>query len=290
MKGQDIFLAALVIVIWGMNFLFIHFALSEVSPLVLGILRFLLVLFPAIFIVRKPDIPWYWLVAYGFFISFCQFSLLFGAIAMGLSTGLAALLLQSQAFFTILIAAMLWHETIRPCQWLAMLIALIGLGLIGLGQNDTHIPLMGLVLILSSAISWSIGNAVVKFIGPTQPMPLVIWGNVISLILFTLVACGYLGAGEVVQQIRSVNWQGWLAVAYLSYGATFIGYGVWGLLLSRYPATKIAPLTLLIPIVAIVIACVFLHESFNGWQWGGGVVIMAALVVQLFAPRFFKWA
>lgn len=286
MSKKDGLLAAIVIIIWGTNFMFIHYALSEVSPLVLGLLRFCSVIFPAILIFPKPDIRWYWLIAYGTFLSFGQFGLLFGSLAMGLSTSMASLLLQSQAFFTILIAAFLWHESIKINQWLAMLMAVMGLVLIGLGQENNHLPLTGLILILGAALSWAVGNVVVKCIGPTRPMPLVVWGNVISLILFALFSVWHDGFRGVLQQIRGMHWQGWIAVAYLSYMATFVGYGLWGILLSRYPAAKIAPLTLFIPVVAIMVGFTFLHELFNAWQWAGVIVIMLALIVHIFGSRF----
>ncbi|MDF7676614.1 EamA family transporter [Neisseriaceae bacterium ESL0693] len=285
---QDCIFATIVIVVWGINFMFIQFALAEVSPLVLGILRFCLILFPAIFFIPKPAIRWHWLLLYGTLLSFGQFSLLFGAISVGLSTGLAALLLQSQAFFTIFIAALLWHEPIKLCQWLAIMIAMIGLILIGIGQQDTQLSVLGVFLVLGAALSWAAGNALVKYIGPTAPLPLVVWGNVISLILFTLAACWHDGFRQVGRQIAALDGYGWLAVAYLSYGATFVGYGLWGILLSRYAATRIAPLTLFVPVVAIMMAFLFLHEHFNYWQWAGVGVLMLSLVVQIGGSRLMK--
>lgn len=288
MRAKDGLLAAIVIWVWGINFIFMHFALNEVSPMVLGVLRFCLILFPAIFFVPKPAVPWYWLIAYGTFLSFGQFSLLFGAIAIGLSTGLAALLLQSQAFFSILMAALLWREQIRPVQWLSMMLAIGGLVCIGIGQQDTQVSIVGLILIVGAAISWSAGNMVVKYIGPTAPLPLVVWGNIISLLLFFAAACWHDGIRQLGQQIMHMNWRGWFAVAYLSYGASFIGYGLWGVLLSRYPTAKVAPLTLLIPVVAIGVAFLFLHERFNGWQWLGVLIVMLSLVVPLVHARLHR--
>ena len=110
----------------GINFYFIHLGLLDTSPYLLGFLRFICVIFPAIFFIKKPDVPWKWLILYGLFISFGQFSFLFGAIAAGMPTGLAAIILQSQAFFTIVIAALMMGERVKTYQITAMVIAALG--------------------------------------------------------------------------------------------------------------------------------------------------------------------
>ena len=148
MSGLDKLGALLVVVLWGLNFYFIHLGLQDASPMLLGCLRFLFVIFPAIFFIKKPDVPWKWLFVYGLFISFGQFSLLFWAIAAGLPTGLAAIILQSQAFFTIVIAAAMMGERVKTYQIIAMLIAAFGLLLIAFGQYQGQLPVLGVLLVL----------------------------------------------------------------------------------------------------------------------------------------------
>ncbi|OPH38293.1 hypothetical protein B5J94_03925 [Moraxella lacunata] len=50
MNKKDTLLAGAVIFLWGINFYFIKLVLNEVSPMVLGFLRFVFLLLPAIFI------------------------------------------------------------------------------------------------------------------------------------------------------------------------------------------------------------------------------------------------
>ena len=92
MSGLDKAGALLVVILWGLNFYFIHLGLLDTSPYLLGFLRFICVIFPAIFFIKKPNVPWKWLILYGLFISFGQFSFLYGAIAAGMPTGLAAII------------------------------------------------------------------------------------------------------------------------------------------------------------------------------------------------------
>ena len=96
---KDKLAAFAVVFIWGINFYFMKVGVSEIHPMLLGCLRYLLVLLPALFIIRIPSVGWKWLLLYGFISNFSQFAFMFSAIATGMPTGLVALVVQSQAFY-----------------------------------------------------------------------------------------------------------------------------------------------------------------------------------------------
>ncbi|MDO5638425.1 MAG: EamA family transporter [Neisseria sp.] len=288
MNPKDSLLAAVVIAIWGINFLFMKVSLQEVSPMVLGMLRFLFVLLPALFFIKRPAVRWYWLALYGAVISFAQFGLMFTAIAWGMPTGLAALVLQVQVFMTVLLAAVLWHEPIRAHHFFGMTAAAGGLILIGVGQYRGAVPMLSMWPALGAAAAWAAGNIVVKYIGRVNALSLVVWGNISSLLLFTPAAFYLHGAEGVWQQLGGLSWQGLAGALYLAYAAGLVGYAGWGSLLSRYPAGKITPLALLIPVIALLVAWAFLNEYMNGWHWAGTALVMAALLVHVFGGKLFK--
>ena len=113
MTPKDILLAVVVIIAWGVNFVIIKVGLDGVPPMLLGALRFTLAAFPAILFIRRPDMPLRWLLAYGLTISLGQFAFLFSAMYAGMPAGLASLVLQAQAFFTLGFAALFIGETVR---------------------------------------------------------------------------------------------------------------------------------------------------------------------------------
>lgn len=282
---KDALMASAVIVAWGINFLFMKWALQELSPLILGLLRFVCVIFPAIFFFKCPKVRWYWLALYGLTISFGQFTLMFSALAQGMPTGLAALVVQGQAFFTVLLSAWLFGEPVKHHQFIGMLLAATGLGLIGVGQYQGVMPLIGLVLVLGAALSWGMGNLVLKKIGRVHPISLVVWGNVSSLMAFLLVSVLVYGVDEIGLQLSQMSGRVGGAVLYLAY-VSGLGYVGWGMLLARYPASKITPLALLVPVVAMLTAFLFLNESLNGWHWLGVLTVMLALLIHVFGGRY----
>ncbi|WP_084137796.1 EamA family transporter [Moraxella caprae] len=128
-----------VVLIWGVNFLAMKIGLNDVPPLILGMVRFLLILLPAVFFFKKPNAPWIYLILYGLTISFGQFSLMFLALSRQFPTGLSALILQAQVFLTMLFSCILLKESVKPNHLVGMITAGAGLTLIGVGQYlGTH--------------------------------------------------------------------------------------------------------------------------------------------------------
>jgi O-acetylserine/cysteine efflux transporter len=66
-------------------------------------------------------VPWRKLAAYGLLIGAGQFGLMFIAMAGHITPGLASLVIQVQAFFTIGLAAYLTGERVQRFQFVALL-------------------------------------------------------------------------------------------------------------------------------------------------------------------------
>lgn len=290
MQAKDRLLALGIIVVWGVNFVVIKVGLNGVPPMLLGALRFSLVALPAIFLVPRPRAPWSRLVAYGATISLGQFAFLFYAMAVGMPAGLASLVLQSQVFFTVAFAALFLREPVRWHHVAGMAVAAAGLVLIGSGVQ-THaggaggMTVAGFLLTLCGAACWATGNIVSKTIGPVDLLGLVVWGALVPIVPFALLSLAFEGPARIVDSLSHISMLAVLAVCYLAFAATIFGYTMWGRLLTRYPASKVAPLTLLVPPVGLISSHLLLGEDLSAAQWGGAVVVMAGLLLSVFGGR-----
>ncbi|EBP8547336.1 O-acetylserine/cysteine exporter [Salmonella enterica] len=273
MSRKDGFLALLVVVVWGLNFVVIKVGLHHMPPLLLAGLRFLLVAFPAIFFVARPKVPLTLLLGYGLTISFGQFAFLFCAIKFGMPAGLASLVLQAQAFFTMALGAFVFSERLQRKQLAGIALAIIGvLVLIEASLNGQHIAMSGFMLTLAAAFSWACGNIFNKKIMQHSPRP-----AVMSLLLE--------GADHITQSLITIDMTTILSLLYLAFVATILGYGIWGALLGRYETWRVAPLSLLVPVVGLASAAVLLGETLTGMQLAGAVLIMAGLYINVFGFR-----
>lgn len=286
MSPKDLSLALVVIVAWGLNFVVIKVGLDGVPPMLLGALRFSLAALPAIFFIKRPALPLRWLLAYGLTISLGQFAFLFSAMAVGMPAGLASLVLQSQAFFTLFLAALLLGERLRASNLLGLLIAAAGLLLIGL-QSGGAMTLAGLALTICAAVMWGTGNIITKKVGRVDLLALVVWGSLIPPLPFFALSWLLEGPALIESSLRGISLSSILAIVYLAFVATLLGYGLWSRLLSRYPASQIAPFSMLVPVIGLSSSAWLLDEKLSPLQMAGALLVMGGLLVNVFGARLF---
>src|SRR6478735_8536401 len=133
MPRRHVLIALAVAVVWGVNFVVIHVGLDHFPPLLFAALRFCLVALALPFVPR-PGVPVRYVIAVGVFLSAGQFGLLFLGIDNGMPAGLASLVLQLQAAFTVGLAVLLLGERPRPAQLAGGALALAGIGIIPAGR------------------------------------------------------------------------------------------------------------------------------------------------------------
>jgi len=274
--------ALIVMTIWGTNFVFIRIGLDELPPFTFALLRFLLVAFPLIFFLPRPAVAWRYLAAFGFFIGFGQFGLLFWAMQDDISPGLASLVVQTQAFFTILLAAWLFSERVSLLQITALAVSFAGLSLIA-AYTDGTTTLLGLAVVLIAALSWSCGNLTVKKVGKVNLIAFLAWSSLFAIPPLFLMAWYLEGSQLMLSSIQHASLNSWLVVIWQTVGNTLIGYGLWNSLLQRYPASTVAPWALLVPISGMAASSLFLHEPLPWWKIVAAALILSGLLINIAA-------
>jgi O-acetylserine/cysteine efflux transporter len=303
MRPKDLGLALLVILVWGVNFAVIKVGVVGVPPLLLGALRFALAAFPAMLFIKPPKVPLRWYLAYGLTISVGQFAFLFSAIHVGMPSGLASLVLQSQSFFTLLLAAWWLKERWQANQMAGLLLAAGGLVLIGsasgaAGAGGLSMPLWGFLLTVAAAVMWACGNIVTRTVsryGPMNQLAFVVWASLVPPLPFLALSLALEGPAAISEALQHIGWSTVAAIAYLAWAATLLGYGLWTHLMSRYATNRVAPFTLLVPVVGLSTGWLVFGEALRPVHFAGAALLMAGLLLNVFGgplmerlQRFFK--
>ena len=278
-------LALAVTAVWGSNFVIIKFALIHLPPLTLALLRFTLAWFPLALFVPRPAVPWRNLAAYGVLIGAGQFGLLFTAMRADITPGLASLVVQAQAFFTIGLAVWLSGEKVARYQIAALLLASAGIALIALHTDASATPL-GLFLVLCAAASWAGGNMVARAATGVNMLHYVVWSSLFAIPPLLLFALAFEGWPAMKAGVEAADAKTWGAVVWQSVGNTMFGYGVWGWLLARHSAGSVAPLSLLVPVFGLAASALVLGEPLQQWKLAAFALVMAGLAVGVLWPRF----
>ena len=277
-------LALAVVAVWGSNFTVAKLALRDLPPVFFAFVRFALVFFPAALFIPRPTVSWRLLAAYGILIGAIQFGFLFVALKHDISPGLASLVVQSQAFFTIGLSMTLSGERVKPFQWFALALATSGL-LIIVVHGGTDATLTGVVLVLIAAAGWAGGNQITRMSGPVNMLAYVVWSSIFALPPLLLLALVFDGWPAIHAGLLKASAVTWAAVAYQSAANSMFGYAVWGWLLSRYPTATVAPLSLLVPVFGFATSALVLGEALPLWKLGAGLLVLGGLAFNLLWPR-----
>ncbi|MEO8188059.1 MAG: EamA family transporter [Burkholderiaceae bacterium] len=275
--------ALLMVTIWGFGFIVIRWGLNDVPPLTLTVLRFALAAFPAVLVVRRPQPSWRLVTGYGLFAFTVQFGLLFAGMQAGMPTGLASLVIQIQAFFTIGLVALVTHERTKPIQLVGATIAGTGLVLVGLHlPPSTHI---GFMLVMASAASWAVANLIVKRIHSEQPLAVIVWASAAAAIMMLPVALVIEGPAAMWAAVNAMDTLAWLGLAFQAWPTTLLAFGIWAWLLRQHSAALIAPFALLVPIVAMSLAVLLLGEDVTWWKLTSAGLVLTGLTLNVIASQ-----
>jgi O-acetylserine/cysteine efflux transporter len=277
-------LAVAIMAVWGSNFVVIRIGLDHLPPLLFATLRFFFCLVPAVFFLKRPQVPWGNLAAYGLLTGAGQFGLLYIAMTRHITPGLASLVVQTQVFFTIGIASYLTRDVIKPYQVFALLVTSAGLLLIVL-HTDGSTTALGLALVLAAGLSWAGSNVVVRGTPNIDMLAYVVWASLFSVPPLLLLSLMFEGWPAIHDGLAHANAAAWGAVLWQAVGNTLFGYAAWGFLLSRYPVGLVAPMPLLVPVFGMGASALWLGEPLQDWKLEAGALVMAGLTFNILWPK-----
>lgn len=284
MRPAHVALALLVAAIWGLNFVVIEVGLEDFPPLLLSALRYMLAALPLLLLGGRATVPWRWVLAVGAAIGVVKFSLLFVGMDVGMPAGLASLVLQVQAFFTLGFAAVLLRERVRAPQVAGLALAMAGLVLVATGLDGVATP-AGFALVVAAAAAWGIGNIAIKRAAPADPLRFMTWICIVPPLPLLALSLAFEGPQQVGDALAGIDLGGFGAVAYIAWATTTLGWGAWGYLLRAYSAGTVAPFSLLVPIFGLGFAALLLGEPVTVRTIVAALLVVSGVLLTQRAPR-----
>ncbi|MGW1185281.1 EamA family transporter [Streptomyces drozdowiczii] len=291
MRPLHIALAALVAAVWGVNFVVIELGLDHFPPLLFSALRFLVAALPAVFFVGRPKVAWdgvspgraksrAWgrIVGVGLALGVAKFGLLFIGMDRGMGAGLSSLVLQVQAVFTALFAALALGERPGRTKLLGMAVALAGIGVAAVDEGASG-PVLAFVLVIAAAACWGVSNVLTRKAAPPDPLNFMVWVSTVPVLPLLGLSLLFEGWDRDREALTGLDWSGAGTIVYVAWIATVFGFGAWGFLLSRYPASSVAPFTLLVPVFGMSSAALLLDESVSGLRWCAAALLVGGVAL-----------
>jgi len=292
LRPTHVALALLTVAIWGTNFVVITVGLRDFPPFLFALLRFVFSAFPFLFFVRRPDVPWRWLAAYGVLLGAGQFGLLYLAMRSDISPGLASLVIQTQVLFTIVLSVILFREKVGIPAIVGTLLAAAGLGLIA-WHLDATVTARGVTLILCAALCWAFANVTVKKASlesghKVDMLGFIVWSSLFAVPPLLLLSLAFEGAQLDLQALRAAHLDAWGAAAWQAVGNTLFAFAAWSWLLTRYDAAVVSPYALLVPVFGMGSSALFLGEPLPAWKFTAAALVLGGIALITLAPRLLK--
>jgi len=280
LPARHLLLVLAIVLIWGVNFVAVYIGLRSFPPFLLSAIRFGLSALPWVFFMPRPKAPIRLIIYYGLFNFALQFGFIFTGIQLGISPGLASLVLQIQVFFSIGLAFLFFHDRPSSFKIAGSLISFIGIGIVGYHLNGGS-TFLGLILMLFASFSWAAGNMFTKKIHSESPLALVVWGNLAAFPVMVLVSFIFEGPLVIQSSLQNLSWPAIGAVCYIVYFSTHLGYGAWGFLMKSYSTSVVVPFTLLVPVVGFLSSAIYLGEEIQSWKILASLFILGGLIFGL---------
>jgi O-acetylserine/cysteine efflux transporter len=283
MKPADICIALLVAVTWGFGFIASRLALNELSPELMTTLRFSIAAIPCLFL-RKPAVSWPVLIAISSTLFLGQFLAQAYAISGGVPVGLSSVIVQSQALFTIALAAVIFREIPTPMQGVGIAIATSGLLMI-CGTVGYDFSVVAFAIIMISPVAFAVGNLLLRKASGVPMYDLFAWlclTAAMPLVLLTLVTNG---PSPTWHELTHASLTAIVCMLFLGGITTSIAYWLWGRLLRDYPAAQVVPFALLVPFVGSAASSIVFGETFGPLRLAGMVTVIGGIAIMLLARR-----
>lgn len=272
--------AMAVVLLWGSNFIAVKIALTTLPPFLLTGLRFIgvaLVLAP-LFRPRLEQLPGILVLA--LILGVGHFGMIFFALS-GMEAATTSIVTQLGVPFSVLLAWAVFGEKLELRHFIGLALAFAGVAL--LAGEPTLPSLVPLAVAVLAMLAWAIGNVQVKRIGPISPMTLNGWMALMAAPM--LLALSMVSESGQMQAISDADWRVWAALAYTMLGSSVIAYTLWYRLLARHSMTRVVPITMLGPVIAVAGGVLILGEVLTWQKLVGGAITIAGVAVVQFASR-----
>src|SRR5262245_37424372 len=204
-----------------------------------------------------------------------------------LAVGIALLIEYLGALLVALWARYVFHEPVRRRIWVALALALAGLAMIVDLLGGGELSTTGIVFALVAAVAYTAYILLAeRGVGDRDAVSLLAWGFGFAALFLAVVEPWWsFPAGRAGDSVSLLGHLGshelpvWALMAYVVVVGTIAPFFLLVSALRHLPATRVAIIAMLEPVVATIVAWAWLGESLSAIQILGAMIVLAAIVL-----------
>lgn len=277
MELRHLAIAVTITAVWGFNWQVSKVGVTDMPPMLFVALRCVAVAALLIPFVKPPGrhMP---AVAILGVLTAVALSLYFTSVKY-IDTGIGAVLGQLQVPFSALLAAIIFKDGFGWRRWAGVALALAGTAVL-MGTPTRASEYEAVAMIVAASLVSAFGFVQSKRLAHLDALTLTGWG---ALFAAPVLALGSLAMenGQAAA-IAGAPAHLWLALAYNVLLVSIAGYTVWYFLIGRYSVNRVVPLTLLIPVFALIGGIAFFDEALTAARMAGTALVLLGVAVILY--------
>ncbi|UNO50950.1 DMT family transporter [Alicyclobacillus acidoterrestris] len=285
-RTKSVLLIAALVIMWGVSWPIYKIALNDTPPILFAGLRTLIggILLGIVRLPKYREIRWKQTWHIYLIAAFFNAIVFYGLQTVGLRylpEGLFTVVVYLQPVLIGLLTWLWLGERLSVLKLVGLLLGFVGVGVISVSSISGHVSPIGIILAIATAVGWAIGTIYVKKIG-----------NRVDALWLVAFQCGI---GGLVMTAVGSGFEHWSSIVWnapylcgLIYGAVFgipISWVVFFTLVRSGDASKVASFTFLVPLIAIFLGTLFLHEPFTDYLLIGLVLIVVSIYLVNRTPR-----
>jgi len=283
-----------VILIWSTTPLAIQWSGNEVGFEFGVAARMIIGLFALMVLLRIMNIefPWHKRARIIYLISgvtlYIAMSFVYWA-AQHIPSGWISVVFGLSPIITSLLASIILKDAhLSGTRLFGMLLGFVGLMVVFIESiSVSSIALLGVTAVVISAGTQSLGSVLIKQQNPDfHPIAITAGSLVVSLPLF-LLNCVVAGSLPETIPLKSA-----LSIIYLGVVGSAVGFPLYFYLIKNLSPERVAIVTLITPITALLLGATFNSEEISNKVWLGTILILASLVIYEYGkylPHVKKW-
>ncbi len=251
MSIRDMLLAALVVAVWGGNFVAAKLTVLYFPPFFSIALRFLGVALLLAPFLKKPtrnDLYYFLLIALT--LGVLYFSFLFAGLKAGISIPAVILVTQLGVPFSCVMGTYFFNDRLGMWRTLGMMLSFMGLMLVA-GTPSITEHMLAFFLTVISAFFWASSNVILKKMGKVQVFQMLGWMSVFATPALLLLSVLFepVSLPLCVEHAPLITW---LALLYTIFGSTLLLPTASGITsMQKHEISQVMPFNLLSPVIGI---------------------------------------
>ncbi len=276
MTLRDFAILVAVCLVWSVNNVVskVVVGMWHVPPLFYAGLRFALVLLVTLPWLRPMPRPAWRVLLIGLLLGGGSFALLFIGL-QSVSPSAAAIIAQTGVPFTTLLSILMLGERIRWRRALGITLSLAGTVLV-VWKPGFAIS-AGMLYVLAAAFAGALGSVLMKQMDVIAPLRFQAWVGMTGLVLLAP-----LSVATELDRWHNAAIAGWPFVAALLFSAlvvSVVAHTAYFVLIQRYEANLLTPLTLITPLGTIALGVAFTGDEFDTRMIVGTIIALIGVLI-----------